>query len=590
MYGDFSRLTFDPERSYSAVWMQQGRVQLDSDDNERTAILLHHLRTLTVDLLGPFAAAFPGNGFKISLPTDNPGDLLAAAGHYYVHGLRCELNEPLRYRAQYNPTGIPALPAPPFVVELVVWEQTVSALQNPGLLEPALGPNAPDTTVRSQVKFRLDVAPEKPDGSELAGDETPDDLARAYLDATAARGQGPVLRARVRRGSAPGGEERTPRTPTPGGYRGPENQLYRIEVHTGGPAGTATFKWSADNGSVTFALRDVEREGDDVTAAKLVTRAADQRSDLQENDWVELQDDSWSPLAEPAPLLQITRYDRDLAFIELAGPEKARPQRIDGTLHPFVRRWDQRVDVNTPDNAVPIPHPLRSDDECEWIDLEDGIQIQFSDPHAYYEPRDYWLVPARASTGGLLWPTDPANKPLQVTAARQPVYRAPLALITSLDNAPQDLRFVAGQAVAWHSAPATAEPVPDWSDAANAAATTVLPKIAKSLVRLTMLPVDEPDASATSATQAATPVTFELKEGTTTMGRSLSNQIRLSDESVSHNHATITVTADGNVTITDLGSTNGTFVNDQEINGPTSLHDNDIIRLSHVPLRVNILS
>src|SRR6185295_16365471 len=31
-------------------------------------------------------------------------------------------------------------------------------------------------------------------------------------------------------------------------YRGAANQLYRVEIHTGGVAGTATFKWSRDNG------------------------------------------------------------------------------------------------------------------------------------------------------------------------------------------------------------------------------------------------------------------------------------------------------------------------------------------------------
>ena len=589
MHGDFSRMTFDPQRSYSAVWMQQGRLQLDSDDNERTAILLHHLRTLTVDLLGPFAAGFPGNGFKISLPNDHPGDMVAAAGHYYVHGLRCELSSPMRYRAQRSPTGIPALPSPPFVVELAVWEQTVSAVQNSGLLEPALGPNAPDTTVRSQVRWRLEIATRKPDGSEVAGDETQDSLARAYLDATAARGQGPVLRARVRRGSTPGGEGT--RTPT-SGYRGPENQLYRIEVHTGGPAGTATFKWSADNGSVEFALRDVQRENDDVTAAELVTRPADHRSDLEEDDWVELTDDTWSPLAEPSPLLQITRYDRDLALIELAVPEKARPHRIDDTLHPFVRRWDQRVDVTTPDNAVPIPRSRPSDDECEWIDLEDGVQIQFSDPRAIYESRDYWLIPARTSTGDLIWPVDQNNEPAAVTAARQPVYRAPLALITSLDSAPRDLRFVAGQAVGWDRQPATAEPMPQWSDAPSAAATTVVTSTPKSLVRLTFLPTEGSDATATAANRADSPSTFELGVGDTTIGRRDGNRIVLSDHAVSNKHAVITISADRMVTITDLKSTNLTFINGTAIAPfvPTPLQDNDVIQLGLVPLRVNILS
>ena len=39
MRGDFSRDTFDPVKHFSRVLQQQGRVQLDADWNEQTAIL-----------------------------------------------------------------------------------------------------------------------------------------------------------------------------------------------------------------------------------------------------------------------------------------------------------------------------------------------------------------------------------------------------------------------------------------------------------------------------------------------------------------------------------------------------------------------
>ena len=39
--------------------------------------------------------------------------------------------------------------------------------------------------------------------------------------------------------------------PPTGGYRGLENQLYRVEIHDPGqPGGAATFKWSRENASV----------------------------------------------------------------------------------------------------------------------------------------------------------------------------------------------------------------------------------------------------------------------------------------------------------------------------------------------------
>ena len=41
MKGDFSRETFDSVKHFSRVLQQQGRVQLDADWNEHTAIVLH---------------------------------------------------------------------------------------------------------------------------------------------------------------------------------------------------------------------------------------------------------------------------------------------------------------------------------------------------------------------------------------------------------------------------------------------------------------------------------------------------------------------------------------------------------------------
>jgi hypothetical protein len=35
--------------------------------------------------------------------------------------------------------------------------------------------------------------------------------------------------------------------------------------------------------------------------------------------------------------------------------------------------------------------------------LEDGIQVQFQ-PAGSYRSGDYWLIPARAATGSILWP------------------------------------------------------------------------------------------------------------------------------------------------------------------------------------------
>ena len=89
MKGDFSRDTFDAQKHFSRVLMQQGRVQLDADWNEQTAILLHYLHTLAVDLIGPHGG--PDDSFKIRTDPVVPApDFIISAGHYYVDGILCE--------------------------------------------------------------------------------------------------------------------------------------------------------------------------------------------------------------------------------------------------------------------------------------------------------------------------------------------------------------------------------------------------------------------------------------------------------------------------------------------------------------------
>ena len=72
MKGDFTRDTFNKDKRFSRVLMQQGRVQLDADWNEQTSILLHYLRTLATDLIGPHGGPANRLGFAIT-PHDTEG-------------------------------------------------------------------------------------------------------------------------------------------------------------------------------------------------------------------------------------------------------------------------------------------------------------------------------------------------------------------------------------------------------------------------------------------------------------------------------------------------------------------------------------
>lgn len=64
----------------------------------------------------------------------------------------------------------------------------------------------------------------------------------------------------------------------------------------------------------------------------------------------------------------------------------------------------------------------------------------------------------------------------------------------------------------------------------------------------------------------------------TTIGRSKGNTVVLDDDLVSRNHALIRREA-GYYVLVDLGSANGTFVNDRPISRPTPLNDGDVLRV-----------
>jgi len=72
-----------------------------------------------------------------------------------------------------------------------------------------------------------------------------------------------------------------------------------------------------------------------------------------------------------------------------------------------------------------------------------------------------------------------------------------------------------------------------------------------------------------------------LDEGGTTLGRSAESSFPLDDITVSRRHALATIDADGGVSITDEGSSNGTFINGAKIpaNRPMRLQDGDRIQL-----------
>jgi hypothetical protein len=540
VHGDFSRL-LDPG-PHSGVLAQQGRLLLDADLNEQTAIVLDYLRGLATDVLGPFAAPAGGHGFHVTLVLDDSEakcrGVRLGAGHYYVYGLRCQTAAEEIELAER---------AAPFVVYLVVWEQTVRVEA-----DPALGPIVTDTALRTQVRWRVVAAKHLPDSDDELAELPEHDLRHAF-DAHNRDTRGrPRLAARAH-SRTPAGE-----TPTAADYRGAENQLYRVEVHTGGDAEHATFKWSRDNGSVEFAVEGLTVDEQGTVVATLHGGWRDARRGLEVGDWVELVDDEWAPIGSPRPLLRVHGITLARREIELRSAAVFTPEH---RLHPRLRRWDQRPDESADDHAIPVERA-----EGAWFALEDGIQIYFEPRDARYERGDYWLIPARTATRGVLWPCVGGHEPgpLALPPHGPLRYRAPLARVKSLKE-PKDLRPIIR--------PIAGEPAPV-AEADPLEATAIVTPRAVFVLR--------------SIAVFAHGTVFELHEGTLTLGRADTVDIQLAHADVSRRQAEITHNGE-ELYIVDPGSSNGPFLNGKrmELETPYPLAADDGIRFhDEVQLRV----
>lgn len=77
---------------------------------------------------------------------------------------------------------------------------------------------------------------------------------------------------------------------------------------------------------------------------------------------------------------------------------------------------------------------------------------------------------------------------------------------------------------------------------------------------------------------------FNLNLGETTVGRNPDCTISLDFHGVSRRHFTIEVT-DGEVTLNDLGSANGTYLNNQKLTDPTVLKRGDVIKIGAIAMK-----
>lgn len=425
MSGDYSRLTYDPMRDFSAVLAQQGRVSADADANEGVGAALRRAQAESLDTLG--WAAVPRetpDGFRIEA---TGGALTIGRGRIYVDGLLAENHggAPLAwdrrlaerwgtaatpYTAQPyfpNPPALPAGPGP-HLAYLKVWQREVTSIEDPRLIEPALGV---DTTTRLQTAWQVRMLANV--GNAVTCATRLDDISQFVAAEPAAGG-------RLSSGTAQVKPDPDPcHVPPASGYKGLENQLYRVEIHrggtVGGPAG-ATFKWSRDNATVATRVTHI-RTG----ATQLVVESVgrDEVLGFSDGDWVEVTDDVRELAGQPGEMRRIrigNGVDPATQTITLtqalpAGmfPVDAQDRTV-AARNTRVHRWDQAgrvlngagdllVDLDAAGAAgtIPVTGPATS------VLLEHGVVVTFElDPAGgTFRTGDWWCFAARTATGDI---------------------------------------------------------------------------------------------------------------------------------------------------------------------------------------------
>lgn len=486
MKGDFSRIRFNLSKQYTAVLEQQGRVSLDADANEQSAIDAWLRRTESVDVIGEYGAPVNDAGFAITVAGNQ---IAIGAGRYYVEGLLCEnTTDALPYQHQPyllhpSPTDATLIAELPgqgsgasVQVFLQVWQRLVIPLDDPSLREPALG--QADTTVRLQTVWRVVASLALPPGSTpqpgpVIGPRRPFGLrppigllgAKQRLASTLVSrnpilsrggavlaGSGVLAGTGVVAGS--GGLTGAGGTPPPAAPvdcctamyadAGPAADTGSMAAMTSGggsecsclPIPAAGYQGLENQlyrveihqgGSESTATFKWSRENGSVVAAiQSVSGSTIAVDSLGPDANLGFQANQWVEISDDTYLFGEVPNQPGILYqiqsVDPTGPSITLTTPV-APVDPAHNARVRRWD-QTGTTAGTSGLALQPG---SWIALENGIQVNFGS--GSYQSGDFWTIPARSASGQIEWPPDGSDGEFYQPPESMLVYNAPLACI-----------------------------------------------------------------------------------------------------------------------------------------------------------------
>jgi hypothetical protein len=175
----------------------------------------------------------------------------------------------------------------------------------------------------------------------------------------------------------------------------------------------ATFVWSADNGSLAWAVQAL-----DVVGGTAVLDDGGRAGQLPaRGEWVEATDDAHALRGIPGPLCRVDRVDGATLSVDL----DPAPAGVSGDPrhHPVLRRWDAGPDAGSGGERV-----VRGE---RWVELDGTVSVRFD--AGGYRTGDWWTVPVReGAPTGIEWPAGAAG-PAALPPQGITRHAAPLALV-----------------------------------------------------------------------------------------------------------------------------------------------------------------